>query len=189
MAIREINLVDPGVLFSRYLRRHLTFWAICLMVAFILIGGFYLFQFHAVSTGKSSRGALKQLYSDLKFKIDEIQRLQAELESLRRRQSTLEAVIKKQPFYQVLGKLAAIINESTWITQLALKVGAEGEHDTYLKITGASGSNNDLGNFISRLSNEPMFKAVELQYAREGETAQTGQIQFQINCNITDTKG
>lgn len=184
MAIREINLVDPGVLFGRHLRRHLTFWALCLMVSLILIGGFYLFKAHAAAADRSSRGSLPQLHSDLKFKIDEIQRLQAELKTLRQRQSTLEAVIKKQPFYQVLAKLAEIINESTWITQLTLEVAKEGGGDTHLQLTGVSGSNDDLGDFINGLSNEPMFKAVELQFARESATVQTGQIHFQITCNL-----
>ena len=192
MAIREIKLVDPGLLFNRHLRRHLAFWAGCLTVFLILIGGFYLFQARAVATDRSSRGSLAQLHSDLKLKIDEIQRMQAELQNLRRRQSILEAVIKKQPVYQVLAKLAEIMNESTWITQLALEAAKEGGRDTHLKLAGVAGSNNDLGNFISRLSSEPMFKAVELEFAREGETAPSSrninasmnQIYFQISCNL-----
>lgn len=193
MAIREINLVDPGILFSRHLRRHLAFWAGCLAVILMLIGGFYLFQTHAAAAGKRRSGSLQQLHSDLKSKIDEIQRMQAELATLKKRQAVLEKEVIKRPFYQILAQLAEIMNEYTWITQLALDSGQAGGSGLRLKLTGFSASNDHLGNFISRLSNTPGFKGVVLEFAREVEKTPSGpdmnsagsQIRFQITCEIT----
>lgn len=186
MAIREINLVESGVLNRRYMRRHLMFWAGCLIAVLTLIGGVFLFQAHAVSVHKNSHGSLKQLYTNLELKINKIKRYQAELETLRRQQHALETIISNQPFYQILATLADIMNQDTWITQLALNMGAENRSGTQMKLTGFSTSNDHLGNFINRLSNDPLFAAVKLQFAKESET---GQIRFQINCDITNKKG
>jgi len=193
MAIREVNLVDPGVLLRRHMRRHLTVWAVCLLVSLSLIGGLFLFQTHAVAAKKSGRGSLKQLYTNLELKIDEIKGLQAEIETLHRRQDAFEIIVKKQPFHNILVKLAGIMNQYTWIKQLSLDVGKKGAPGTRLQLVGFAASNDHLGNFISRMSSEPMFKAVVLQFAKEsamlpsdpGANAGTKQIQFQINCDIT----
>ncbi len=193
MAIREINLVDPGTLVRRHMLQHLMFWGGSLIVALAMIGGFYLFQAQAVLGKKSSRGSLQQMHADLALKIEEINRLQAEVGNLRKQQNALGTVIPKQPFYRILAKLAGIMNEYTWITQLALDTGPKQDSGSLLKIAGLSRSNEDLGDFMNSLANEPMFKDVVLRLAKEGGRAQaiqnTGaamqQIQFKIECSIT----
>lgn len=196
MAIREVNLIETGILLRRRMRRHLTFWAGSLVAVLALIGGVFLFQAHAVGVKRNSRGPLKQLQTNLEFKINEINNLQTELKALHRRQDMLGAIIQKQPFYRVLDKLAESINQQTWITQLALKTGKKDNPGTHLNLMGFSASNDDLGNFISRLSDDSMFTAVELKFARENETlpatrnttAAANKIQFQINCEIKSTR-
>lgn len=193
MAIREVNLIDPGILLRRHMQRHLAFWALCLLVTLALIGGSFLFQIHAAAAKKSGRGSLKQLYTNLELKIDEIKRLQAELETLGKRQDALEIIAQKQPFHNVLVKLAGIMNQYTWIQQLSLDVGKESASGMRVKLIGFAASNDHLGNFISSLSSEPMFKTVVLEFAKEsaalpsdpGVNAGTNQVQFQINCDIT----
>ena len=119
MTIREINLVDPGTLVRGHMLQHIMFWGGVLILVLAMIGGFYLFQSHAVFAKKSKRGSLQQMRADLKLKIEEINRLQAAVKNLRNQQNALGAVIPKQPFYRILAKLADIMNEYTWITQLA----------------------------------------------------------------------
>lgn len=192
MAIREINLIDPGILVRRHMLQHLMFWGGGLIVALAMIGGFYLFQSHAVFAKKSKRGSLQQMRADLKLKIEEINRLQAAVKNLRNQQNALGAVIPKQPFYRILAKLADIMNEYTWITQLALDNGPGRDSGSMLKLTGLSRSNEDLGDFMNRLANEPIFNDVVLQLAKEGARAQSiknsggamQQIQFRIECSI-----
>ncbi len=192
MAIREINLIDPGTLVRRHMLQHLIFWGGGLIVALAMIGGFYLFQAQAVLGKKSSRGSLQQMHADLALKIEEINRRQTEVENLRRQQNALGTVIPKQPFYRILAMLADIMNEYTWITQLAFDIGPGQDSGSMLKLTGLSRSNEDLGDFMNSLANEPMFKDVVLQLAKEDARAQliqnTGeamqQIQFKIEFSI-----
>ena len=192
MAIREINLIDPGTLVRRHMLQHLMFWGGGLIVALAMIGGFYLFQSHAVFAKKSKSESLQQMRADLKLKIEEINRLQAAVKNLRNQQNALGAVIPKQPFYRILAKLADIMNEYTWITQLALDIGPGRNSGSMLKLTGLSRSNEDLGDFMNRLANEPIFNGVVLQLAKEGARAQSiqnsggamQQIQFRIECSI-----
>jgi Tfp pilus assembly protein PilN len=184
MTIREINLVDPGTLVRGHMLQHLMFWGGCLIVALAMIGGFYLFQSHAALAKKSKRGPLKQMHTALELKIEEINRLQAQMGNLRNQQNTLGAVIPKQPFYRILAKLADIMNEYTWITQLAMDVRSGPDSGSMLKLTGLSRSNEDLGDFMNRLANEPMFNGVVLQLAKEGAEEQ---IQFKIKCGIDNS--
>ena len=193
MAIREINLIDPGTLVRRHMLQHLIFWGGGLIVALALIGGFYLLQSQAVLGKKSSRGSLQQMQADLALKIEQINRRQTEVENLRRQQNALGTVIPKQPFYRILAMLADIMNAYTWITQLTLDTGPELDSGSKLQLTGLSRSNEDLGDFMNSLANEPMFKDVVLRLAKEGARAQSiknsgeamQQIQFKIECSIT----
>ncbi len=195
MAIRDINLVDPGTLVRRHILRHLMFWGGGLIVALAMIGGFYLFQSHAVLAKKSKRGSLQQMHADLESKIEKINRRQAAVNNLRNQQNALGAVIPQQPFYRILAKLSAIMNEYTWITKLAMDIGPGRDSGSMLKLTGLSRSNEDLGDFMNRLSNEPIFNGVVLQLAKEGARAQsirnTGeamqQVQFRIQCSIDNS--
>ncbi len=195
MAIREINLVDPGTLVRHHMLQHLIFWGGGLIVALAMIGGFYLFQAQAVFGKKSNRVPLKQMHADLALKIEEINRLQAEVGNLHKQQNALGTVIPKQPFYRILAKLAGIMNEYTWITQLALDTGPKQDSGSLLKIAGLSRSNEDLGDFMDSLANEPMFKDVVLKLAKEVAGAQSiqnsggamHQIQFRIDCSIDNS--
>ena len=195
MTIREINLVDPGILVRRHMLQHLMFWGGGLIVALAMIGGFYLFQSQAVFAEKNKRGSLQQMHTDLELKIEEINRLKAVVENLRNQQNALGAVIPKQLFYRILAKLADIMNEYTRITKLALDIGPGHESGSLLKLDGLSRSNEDLGDFMDRLANEPIFNGVVLQLAKEGAGAQsiqnTGaavqQIQFKIECRIDNS--
>ena len=196
MAIREINLIDPGVLVRRHMLWHLIFWAGGLIVLLALVGGYYLFQSHAALAQKSNQGVLTQMYADLELKIEEINRLQAEMNFLQQQQNALETVTVKQPFYRIIAKLTAVMNRYTWITKLDLDIGKKQDSGSHLQLTGFSRSNEDLGDFMNRLANEPMFNAVVLQVAKESKRAQTmqnageemGQIQFQIKCGIAGGK-
>ncbi|MEE8430040.1 MAG: PilN domain-containing protein [Candidatus Desulfatibia sp.] len=195
MAIREINLIDPGILVRRQMLQHLIFWGGGLIVALAMIGGFYLFQAQAVLGKKSSRGSLQQVHADLALKIEEINRRQAEVENLRQQQNALRTVIPKQPFYRILAKLAGVMNAYTWITQLALDIGPGQDSGSKLQLTGLSRSNEDLGDFMNSLADEAMFKDVVLQLAKEGARAQSiknsgeamPQIQFKIECSIDNS--
>jgi len=191
MALREINLIPNEILAQRHLLRHLFFWAGCLIISLSLIFGSYLYKTHVVLAKKRSLTSLKDTHSQLGARIEEIKRIKEEIERLAQKQSVLETVTRTQAYSQVLLKLADIMNENTWLTQLDIDGSKDANHDASLKLTGFSLYNEELGNFLSQLSAEPLFKAVLLKYAKEtnilnqnpGESVKL--IQFQIECNIS----
>lgn len=192
MALREINLIPTEILARRHSLRHLFFWAGCLLISLSLICGFYLYKTHFILAKKRALTTLKDTHKDLGTRIEEIKRIQEELEKVSQQQSVLETRTRNQPYSIVLLKLAGIMNKYTWLKQLAIDSGKDEKGEANLKLTGFSFSNEGLGNFLNQLTSEPMFKAVILKYANETEMAQSNQnagkpvrlIQFQIECSI-----
>ena len=93
----------------------------------------------------------------------------------------------------MLLKLSEIMNAQTWLTKLSFD--AETEDDEvlpFIRLYGYSLSNNDLGNFLTRLTGEPLFKNVILKFAKETKIAKLLQdrntpvkvIQFEIDFKI-----
>ncbi|UCE82541.1 MAG: PilN domain-containing protein [Deltaproteobacteria bacterium] len=192
MALEEINLIPEDILARRQMRRHLFFWLGCLFISLGLIWGFYFYQSYLLTAKKRRVTALKDMHTSLGAKIDEIRRMQEELNRLRQQQNLLENMTASEPYSHICAKLADLVNESTWLTNLTIDNGKQGEAETNLKLTGFSFSNDELGNFLNRLSLDPMFKAVVLKLATESEMAHWNRnvegsvklIQFHIECSL-----
>ncbi len=194
MALREINLIPAEILDRQHLVRHVCFWTGCLVTSLALIFGIYLFQRQAVMTEKRALTKLKETHKHLGSRIEEIKRIQKKLDSLIQQRSVLDNITGSQPYSPVLIKLADIINEDTWLTQLALNRNKDTGGSANMQLTGFSRSNMDLGTFLNRLSSEPMFKEVVLKFAREIKVAESSesapasssltQIAFQVECTL-----
>ena len=164
-----------------------------MVVSLSLIWGFYFYQRHALHAKKRNVTELKEMHLNLGTKIDEIRRIRAELERLRQEQAGLENITLSAPYSQIFAKLADIMNEDTWLTQVVIDSGLQEESEIRLRLTGFSFSAEELGNFLNQLSNEVMFKGVVLQQARDYENSQLGKssrkpvrlIQFNIECNVS----
>ncbi len=192
MALRDINLIPSDILTSRLQQRHLCFWAGCLLASLGLVFGFFLYQRHALMSEKSEFNSLQHTHKHLGLKIKEIATIKQELEKLDQQQTILKDIIRGPICSQVLWKLAEIINENTWITSLATKNNRQTEKNAIIKLNGYSFSNDELGNFLSRLSVESSFNAVRLVYAQESILSPSDQsdgdvikvIQFEIECEL-----
>lgn len=192
MALREINLITSEILYRQHLLRHICFWAGCLVISLSLILGIYLYQTHAVLDKKRTLTKLQRQYRQLGAKIEEIKQIQQELSRLNEQQAVLNRTTRNQPYSQLFLRLAQIMNERTWLTQLAIEGGTDAGGTANLKLTGFSHSNKELGAFVNRLSNEPAFKAVVLRYAKEAREVHSRErtrsplslIQFQIECHV-----
>lgn len=194
MALREINLIPAYILSSRYLLRHLFFWAGCLTLSLSLICGPFLYQTHFVVNKKRSMKDLKNIDTRMGIRNEEINRIQVESEKLDQQQSVLKTIKWTQPYSRVLFKLADIMNEDTWLTRLAIDsaINKDKDDNESLKLTGFSFSNEKLGNFLSQLSGEALFKDVLLKYSKETRKVQSDPdreanaslIQFQIECKM-----
>ena len=135
---------------------------------------------------------LNDMQTHLGMRIEEIKRIQNELERLDQQQVVLETIAKNHPYSKVLFKLVDIMNQHTWLTQLAIDGSKEKNGQIVLILTGLSFSNAELGNFVDRFSNEPLFDAVQLKYAKETKMKLLKQpdagplrlIQFGMECRI-----
>ena len=120
--------------------------------------------------------------------------IQDELERVELQQSVLKTIKRNRPFSSVLFRLSNIMNEDTWLTSLAIDSAPDKDKsdNDNLELTGLALSNDKLGNFISRLSSDDLFKDVVLRYAKEtrgtrtypDSEADTSLIQFQISCKM-----
>ena len=193
MALRETNLIPPEILARREFLRHLIFWTAGLVISLSLIWTFYFCQIFVLQTKERTLVELKQKYQDLGSKINEIRQIQEELDRMRQEQAGLENITLGAPYSQIFAKLTDIMNEATWLSQLTIDSGHEEEPSIRLRLRGFSYSADELGNFLKQLTNEPMFKDVVLQQARENMNSQfsTGSgktvrlMEFNIECKIS----
>ncbi len=193
MALREINLVDPELLYKRYLMRHFALWSGFLILVLGSIFGFYYYQTHVAMSMAGTITNLEELQKHLGARIFEIKQVQDELNKLDKQQAAIGVITKNQPYSEILLHLAKIINPRTWLTQLVMKTDHKSDAlSVDLVLMGFSFTNEELGSFITQLNRAPMFKAVRLKYAREGEVTHKVEekdesfkvVQFQIDCNV-----
>lgn len=192
MALRDINLIPADIQTRRILNRHLAFWAGCLMFSLGMIFSFYLYEKYVGLAPNSTSGSLRDAQTHLGLRIQESKQIQEEVERLDRQQAILKDITTSPVCWRIVFKLAEIMNESTWLHTLATDIGRGKEKKVGLKLNGFSFSNEELGNFLIKLSSEPMFKDVLLKYAREtifdrtekNAGAQIKVIEFEIECQL-----
>ena len=192
MGLREINLVPAEILSRRCVARHLILWGGWLLASLFLIFGFYFYQDRIVLAKKRSMLTLNDMQKHLGMRIGEIKRIQEELERLDQQQAALQVITQNPSYSRILLKLADIMNEDTWLTQLTVDGSRDKEGNISLILTGFSFSNAQLGNFMNQFSRETTFDAVELKYAKETKMKLSSQpdaepvrlIQFGIECRI-----
>ena len=192
MALRDVNLIPPHIQSRMILNRHLAFWIGCLAISLSLIFCFYLYQKHMVLVQKSAFGNLKDTRTHLGLKIKEIKRIQEEVEKLDQQQAVLDTIITGPMSWRIIQRLSEIINEYTWLKELTTGSGVDKDTRANLKLSGFSSSNEELGNFLIKLSGDPMFKGVLLKFTREtslnrerkDDGNQVKVIEFEIECEL-----
>jgi len=192
MALRDINLIPANIQTRRVLGRHLAFWAGCWMFSLSVIFSFYLYEKHVVLAPKSPLARLKNVQGDLGLRLQESKRIREEIARLKQQQAALIDITRSPVCWRIVFKLAEIMNDATWLHTLATDINRGQEKKVGLKLNGFSFSNEELGNFIIKLSSEPMFKDVLLKYAREtifdraekNTKVQIKVIEFEIECEL-----
>ena len=192
MALRDVNLIPADIQNRQIFNRHLAFWLGCLAVSLGMILSFYLYQKCIVLTKKSAFGNLNDTHTNLGLKIKEIKRIQEEVEKLDQQQAVLDTIITSTMCWRIIQRLSEIINESTWLKELTTGIGKNKDTRSNLKLSGFSSSNEELGNFLIKLSGDSMFKGVLLKFARETILNRAGKddgdkikvIEFEIECEL-----
>jgi Tfp pilus assembly protein PilN len=186
MALRDINLIPGEILERRSLIRHLLLWLGSLVVVAALIMAAHGYQNRMVSGETQNRqGVRKDLAAVLSRTVGDIRKEQQALNLALREQAQLVALIEQRRSYSsVLAKLADVMNDQTWLQQLAFNTAQD--RTLHLGLAGFSHSHETLGTFIQRLSAEPMFRLVVLKSAQESADKRSGAapVQFQIECDI-----
>jgi Tfp pilus assembly protein PilN len=186
MALRDINLIPGEILERQSYIRHLLMWISILVVVGVLIMIAQVYQSRMVNGETSYRQASrKDLATALTRIVGDIRKEQKELNLAHQEQVQLGVLIKQRRSYSsVLAKLADIMNDQTWLQQLAFNTAPD--RTLHLSLMGFSHSHEALGTFMQRLSSEPMFRLVVLKSAQESKDQLSGPapVQFQIECDI-----
>jgi Tfp pilus assembly protein PilN len=192
MALREINLVPSNILVRRQLLRHLSFWAGCLVILLAPIFGFYVYRAGATLAQKRSFTNSININKQLSQKINTVKRIQEELKKLNQKQTALQAVIGHSNYSKIIFKLADTVNRQTWLESLRIDSDNRPKSPTALQVNGYARTNEALGNFLNRLTGDPMFENVILKYAKETQMKKSDaidknppkRVQFEIVFNI-----
>jgi Tfp pilus assembly protein PilN len=185
MALRDVNLIAADILERRYLLRHLFIWCGGLIAVAALMTGIYAYQTRIHDAARRDLSNAGNPSAVLAAEVGEIKKEQRELTiALQERAQLVALTAVQRPGSSVMAKLAEIMNDQTWLQQLALDAGPG--RLSRLKLAGSSVSHDSLGDFMQRLSSDPMFRGVVLKSAQESETSMPrgGPVQFQIECDI-----
>jgi Tfp pilus assembly protein PilN len=187
MALRDVNLIATDILVRRFTFRHLFMWCGGLIAVAALMAGIYVYQTRIHAAAKRDLLNTGNPSAVLSILNGKIKKGQQELNIALQERTQLGAMTAMQRSYSsVMAKLAEIMNDQTWLQQLALEAGRD--HTAHLKLAGSSVSHESLGDFMQRLSNDPLFRNVVLKSAQESETKSSGGslVQFLIECDIPE---
>jgi Tfp pilus assembly protein PilN len=193
MALREINLVPFETLARRRLGRHLTLWAISATVVFLGILASHMDQERRLMALKHPNSDIAGMDRNLASRVEQIRKLQADYDRLKVQQAALENVTAGLSYSKVLFRLARAMNEFTWLSSLDMDRGKERQGGILLRLTGFSLRNEELGDFLTGLSRDPLFGQVLLRHVREARVAPSEAraaqesidgVQFEIECQL-----
>jgi len=186
MALRDINLIPGEILERRSLIRHLFLWLASLVVVIALILAARGYANRLVSGDAQSRqGDIKALAAALTTRIGDIAKEQKALNLAHREQVQLAALMgQRRSFAPVLAQLADVMNDQTWLQQLAFHTTPD--RTVHLRLMGFSSSHETLGTFIQGLTGAPMFRQVVLKSSQEAKAQSSGPalVEFHIECDV-----
>jgi Tfp pilus assembly protein PilN len=194
MALRDINLIPSDFLYSRLISRHLWVWTGCLILFLTLIYSYYFYQVLVVLPQKRPVTTVADMQKHLGVTIGEIQNTEQEIQRLNLQEAFLKRFTKNQPLSGMLLGLSQTINRQTWLTRFDIDKARETGDMVVrsVRLYGYSYTNEELGDFLTRLSGKALFQQVVLRFAKETQiTAKDGEkrdrikvIQFQIDGEI-----
>ena len=131
------------------------------------------------------------MHTQLGITVDQIKGIEQELQRLQQ-QTVQKNISRHPPCSTILMELSLIMNDHTRLTQFDMSDDPDERKPVQLKLSGYSGSNSDLGDFMDRLSTRPVFETVMLNYAKKRPSRQPVQsaappdapIRFEIVCTL-----
>jgi len=197
MALRDINLIPSDLIYGRVMSRHLWLWGLSLLLLVTLISSYYFYQTLVVLPRKRPETTVADMQKHLGVTIDEISSTEQEIERLNLQEAFLKRFTRNQPFSMLLLEMSQAINQLTWLTRFDIDSIREADNQVArsFRLYGYSFSNDELGDFLTRLSSQDLFRDVVLRFAKETQIAswkgdgkdRVKVIQFQIEGVIVGT--
>jgi Tfp pilus assembly protein PilN len=191
MALRDINLVPSDFLYRRLMARHMWLWGGCLILFLAVISVYYFYQALVVLPQQRPVTTVADMQKHLGATIEEISSTEQEIARLNQQEAFLKRFTKNQPFSLILLEMSQTINQRTWLTRFDIDSAKQDGNQVVrgIRLYGYSYSNDDLGDFLTRLSGEALFQDVVLKFAKETQIAVSREkgkgrvrvIQFQID--------
>ena len=149
--------------------RHLWLWALGLVLVSTLISGYYFYQTFVVLPQERPATTVADMQKHLGVTIDEISSTEQQIERLNLQEEFLKRFTRNQPFSMLLFEMSQAINQKTWLTRFDIDSIRETENRVArnFRLYGYSYSNDDLGDFLTRLSTQKLFQDVVLRFAQE----------------------
>ncbi|MDD2671523.1 MAG: PilN domain-containing protein [Syntrophales bacterium] len=193
MGLRDVNLIAEDEISTRHAVRHVVFWTCGLIVITSLLGAFYLAYGQALKAQRRAIAENSDKPGLLQARIAQIQAVRAEIDRIGLQQSALESAVRnKRPYSLLVERLAGAMNDRTWLAQLAIESARAPDAEAAIRVSGFSFTNSDLGDFLHRLSSDPLFRRVELRLSSEGAAAGDSRafpagrfVQFQLEGRIS----
>ncbi len=163
----------------------------------LLLGGilgYNYYQVMVVLPQQRPMTTVADMQKHLGATIEEINSTEREIERLNLQEAFLKRFTNNQPFSRLLLMLSQSLNQQTWLTRLDIDTARE-EGDRKLRavrLYGYSFNNDELGDFLTRISGKAPFRQIVLKFARETQISisdgdakeQIRVIQFQIDTDI-----
>ncbi len=191
MALKDVNLVPEDLIYGRVMSRHLWLWGACLVLLLAFISGYYFYQTLVVLPQQRPVTTVADMQKHLGATIDDISTTEQEIERLNLQEAFLKRFTRNQPFSMLLSEMSQAINQLTWLTRFDIDSIREADNQVArsFRLYGYSFSNDELGDFLTRLSSQDLFRDVVLRFAQETQIAswegegkdRVKVIQFQID--------
>ena len=153
----RINLLPVKELEAESVRRsELTIGGTVLGLAFLLLGGVYLFQWREHTRLENELSDLRNEIQALNIKVKEVGELQNKIKDLRGKNKIFEDLSKKRVGpVRVLESLSVATPTSLWLTELK-------ENGGNIVINGLAMDNQTIAEFMRALASSKYFNNVDL---------------------------
>jgi Tfp pilus assembly protein PilN len=172
--------------------RHIAFWMICLAATQGICWSIYAYVRYATLPRRDVRSSLPEVHRNLARRMEEIERVRGQLQQIAAHHAAVVDIMPKQPYSRVLSGLAEVMNNETWLTQLAMERSESRHQQIRLKMTGQAQSSDRLGDFMDQLAVK--YSSVQLNFATRDKGAEAtalradngASVRFQLECILSE---
>ena len=203
----DINLLPRDILQHQARLDRLWKWGVVAAVIVVLIPlGLLALRGQRAAVERRVE-TLRQHREQLAHRVGELKVLQAQQQQLQAREAIVQTLFRRTPLQQVFYEVAALTDDSIWLTQLQLQKGAPSPHQVIpvsrrpgvsnsagsakdetvrkgLLMEGYTLSTQRLADFMSGLTSAQHLSRVRLKEARQGQFQNIDAVAFKIEMGL-----